>query len=128
MNITNLEQEIEKVINSDYDHETPDIPRGKAFNKVYRQTIKKLIKPYGLELLSKKSSAYCESSGFITDNKGNFVWFNSGDYRFDKSSWKNRILIRTAQNAQDYRGGGNHYTSIESFGKDVFQMINKGGK
>jgi hypothetical protein len=49
--ITQLENEIQKVIDADYDHEQPDIPRGKEFNKAYRKVIKKLIAPYGLELL-----------------------------------------------------------------------------
>ena len=127
--ITQLENEVQKVIDKDYDHEQPDIPRGKEFNKVYRKVIKKLITPYGLELLKQKSSAYCECSGFITDNKGHFIYFNSGDYRSGygrtNKEWKNNILIRTAKNAQDHTGGYNYFTSLASFGTDVFKIISK---
>ena len=35
------------------------------------------------------------------------------DVRYFANEWYNRIIIRTAKDEQDYRGGFNHYTTLE---------------
>lgn len=112
---------IEKVLNADYDHEQPDIPRSKAFHRECSKFIKKAIAPYGLELIRSKSATYCASSGFITDGKGKFVYYSIGDYRWE--DWKHGVLIRTAKNEKDYTGGMNHYCELKDIGETVYNLF-----
>lgn len=114
-------EKIKAIMNQDYDHEQPDIPRSKDFNKAFRAEVRKQIKPFGFELLPQKSSLYCGASGFVKSSDGKFVYFNSGDYRWDNPF--ERILIRTAKDEKDYTGGGNHYCDLKDFGTAVKDLM-----
>jgi hypothetical protein len=118
-------ESIKKVLNQDYDHETPDKPRSIDFSKAYKATVSRLIKPYGLFLIRNKSTLYCGCSAFITDNMGHFVYFNSGDYRYDGNSIYDRILIRSAKSETDYTGGGNQYIELKDIGETAFRIIER---
>jgi len=118
---------IKKVLAQDYDHETPDIPRSKDFNRAYKSYVRKQIKPYGLELVKGKGSSYCECSGFVTDNNGHYVYFNSGDYRYPHSlnDIYHSVLIRTAESEKDYRGGSNHFVELKNIGEEMNRLIKR---
>jgi len=116
---------IKRALASDYEHETPDVLRSKAFDRAYKSFIKAQIKPYGYELIKEKSSGYCESSGFITDNKGHYVYFNSGDYRYPGmcNDIYHSVLVRTAENEKDYRGGSNNFIELKDIAKEVDRLM-----
>lgn len=100
--------------------EVPDKARGKAFNKAFRSYVRKQIKPYGFTLLPSKGSAYCESSGFVADDRGNYVYFSSEDYRFGDV---NQVLIRTAKSPTDYTGGANHFCQLYELGREINMLM-----
>ena len=109
--------EIENLRYKNYDHEQPEVPRSKEFGKLYKQLIARIIKPYGWKIV-KCNSMYCECSMFIqSGNK--YVYLNSGDYRYTlrwgmSDSWKDDILVRTAKDTNDYHGGSNNTTDLDS--------------
>lgn len=112
------------IVNSDYDHEIPDVPRGKAFTKTYSSMIKKICAENGWTCIPHEG--YCEATGFITDGN-HYVYYNSGDCRWSVSrfqyEWKDHILIRTAQNNHDYHGGSNHYTNLTDFANKARELL-----
>ena len=111
---------IVEILEKDYDHEQPDIPRSKEFNRAYRNEVRRLIKPYGYELVSEKGSTYCGSSGTITDGKGNEIYFNSGDYRYDGDRIFERVLVRL-------NNKGNYYCPLRDIGKACNELFEIGG-
>lgn len=118
-------ESIKKVLAKEYFHETPDVPRSKDFDRAYKSFIRGKIKPYGLEIVRDRGCGYCESSGFVTDNKGHYVYFNSGDYRFDGmcNDIYHNVLIRTAENEKDYHGGTNHFVELKDIGAEINKLI-----
>jgi len=114
-----------KIINGDYNHERPDIPRTEAFSNEFKRIISNKVK--GKYTVVNHHKGYCECSGFLTDGKGHYVYYHSGDYRYTYK-WYENILIRTAKDTTDYKGGSNNYTNFDDFVKDVdrlFRFLNR---
>lgn len=64
-------------------------------------------------------------SGFFSKN-GKYVYFSREIERYGKcvDLEKNYdILIRTAKNSDDYRGGSNDYTGFKNIGRDVLRLL-----
>lgn len=55
---------------------------------------------------------YCFSA-FIKSAQNKCVYISISDVRYFSNEWYNSILIRAAKDEQDYRGGFNHYTTLE---------------
>ena len=111
------------VLDKDYDHETPDVPRSKDFIREYGKVIKKLVEPYGLEVSKLGKGAYCECWGYLKDKNDKFVYFNSGDFRYNGRNIFDHILIRTAKSETDYTGGMNHYCKLEDIGSEAKHLM-----
>ena len=106
-----------KAINTDFPCETYKM-NSNAFNRAYRAEVRKQCKKYGLVLLPKSTSSYCECSGFITDGNGHYAYFNSGDFRYFMD-WKNRVLWRGCKDETDYHGYANHICCLEDLVKNI---------
>lgn len=112
---------INRILEKDYDHETPDVIRSKKFNIAFTELIDKMF-PNCTVITS--LGGYCMASGFIKKHD-KYVYYSTEDYRFPSdSSWKNNILYRTAENDRDYRGGSNHYADIEYLQECVEKLLN----
>lgn len=83
----------------------------KSFQRKYINYLRTLCKESGWELLNPCKGHY-EFSVFIRNQAGNHLYISISDVRFWNNEWYNRILIRTAKNEKDYRGGSNHYASL----------------
>lgn len=110
-------ESIMKAIHTDFPCETYKM-NSNAFKRAYRAEVRKQCKKYGLVLLSTSPSSYCECSGFITDGKGNYAYFNSGDFRYSMD-WKNRVLWRGCKDETDYHGYTNHICYLEDLVKNI---------
>lgn len=113
---------IEAILIKDYDHEIPDKPRSIEFSKAYRKIVANQVKKFGYKLLPSKGREWCECSGYVTDDKGHFVYFNSGDFRFG-NRWLTDVLVRSVVNEKDYRGGRNTYCTLEDIGEIIAHII-----
>ncbi len=71
-------------------------------------------------------SSGCYTVEFIkggTENK--YVYISISDVRYFSNDWYNHILIRTAKNEVDYKGGFNHYTTLDRLEGDVCKLLNE---
>ena len=53
----------------------------------------------------------CQNNHWQLENK--CVYVSISDVRYFSDEWYNHILIRTAKDEQDYRGGFNNYTTLD---------------
>jgi hypothetical protein len=93
----------------------------KIFVRKFRSYIKKNI-PVNSKLILKGNHYYI--SGFIEKNN-RFVYFSISDVRYFPDSWKNDILIRTAESTQDFTGGINNSCNLENFKIKVENLLNQ---
>ena len=103
--------ELEKYLNYEFSSGAYTGEDYKSFQRKYINYLRTLCKESGWELIVSGKSHYWFSV-FIRNQAGNHLYISISDVRFWKNEWYNRILIRTAKNEKDYRGGSNHYTSL----------------
>ena len=53
------------------------------------------------------------------------MYISISDVRYFNNDWYNHILVRTAKNETDYRGGFNHYTTLERLEGKVCELLNE---
>jgi len=92
----------------------------KEFHRVFRNELKKVLKPYIKELDYSKTNHF-DISEFIKLNDDRIFYFSISDLRWSKDS----LLIRTAENFKDYSGGSNDYVKIDENFKE--SLLNKLG-
>lgn len=112
INPRNQYRSIYKALDGGYGDNIPE-----KFVKTYRSYIKNHLKRTNLTLLPKDSHPYCECTGFITDGNGYFVYFSSGDYRWNLhgkrgDDWNNNVLIRGCKDEKDFHGFDNYYCKL----------------
>lgn len=83
------------------------------------KTLLKSILPADAELFG-FSKCFYYTSGFVKLNN-KFVYISISDVRFN-SNWYNNILIRTATDENDYRGGRNQYTDIYNLKDNIIRL------
>lgn len=123
MNQKELSKQVAKIndiLDRDYDHETPDVLRSKAYKKAFEKLMQKMFPDC---TIIANSGAYCEASGFIKkDDK--YIYYSTDDYRWPSgSSWKNGILYRAAKDEKDYSGGSNCFADIEFLEESVRKLF-----
>ena len=58
----------------------------------------------------KKNKGYFFLSMFLQNEvTGEYRYLSTGDVRYFKDEWYNKLLARTANSAEDYTGGANHF-------------------
>ena len=65
---------------------------------------------------------YCFSA-FIKSAENKCVYISISDVRYFTNEWFSHILIRTAKDEQDYRGGFNHYTTLENLDSKAAELL-----
>ncbi len=86
----------------------------KAFYRAFRNYLKRIVP--GAELIGFKANHY-DTSGFIkVDNRYLYISHAIeryyGKVNFDDTGAHFGVLYRSAENEKDYRGGANHFCSI----------------
>jgi len=112
---------IEKWI--DYPFESSSGPTNEwvAFCKDFKKYIKNNL-PQNAELVSwRKGHFYV--SGFVKKNN-KYVYFSCSDVRFFQNEWYNNLLLRTAKDANDFKGGTNEYTNLKKFKENIEKYLN----
>jgi hypothetical protein len=93
-------------------------PEFLQFAKEFKQIIISLL-PSGARLI-KYEVGHFYVYGFIQRGNG-YVYFSIPDVRFNL--WADNILVRTAQNEEDYHGGTNRYCKLEDFRSTVDELL-----
>ena len=52
------------------------------------------------------------------------MYISISDVRYFTNEWYSHILIRTAKSDTDYRGGFNHYTTLENLPYKAARLLN----
>lgn len=103
---------------SEIDHERPETVASKAAHRKFNALLKTLFPDC---IIHGSHSGYCECSGFV--QKGNhYVYISVGDFRY-WDTWDQNILVRTAVNEKDFRGGSNNFVSIEKLQEKVYSLL-----
>lgn len=110
----------------DYDFEPVECKTGKdfaSFSRSFKREIKLQMDEIGCEIVG-YIKGYFYISGFIYNTTNDkYMYFSIPDVRYDKDKWYSNILIRTAENAKDFRGGYNQYTTLNNFANKAVQIL-----
>ena len=94
----------------------------KSFQTKYINFLKTICKNNHWQLVNIGKSHYCFSA-FIKSTKNKYVYISISDVRHFSDEWYKHILIRTAKDETDYRGGFNHYTILENLENAVADLL-----
>ena len=85
----------------------------RTFQTKYINYLKAMCRENHWQLVNVGKNHYCFSA-FIKSAENKCVYLSISDVRYFTNEWYGHILIRTAKDEQDYRGGFNHYTTLEA--------------
>lgn len=94
----------------------------KSFQTKYINYLKAMCKENHWELVNVSKNHYCFSA-FIKSSENKCVYLSISDVRYFSNELYNHILVRTAKNEVDYRGGFNNYTTLEKLDNTVAKLL-----
>ena len=109
----------------------------KSFQTKYINYLKAICRENHWQLVNVGRNHYCFSafilvnvgrnhycfSAFIKSAENKCVYISISDVRYFTNEWFSHILIRTAKDEQDYRGGFNHYTTLENLDSKAAELL-----
>ena len=95
----------------------------KSFQTKYINYLKSVCKNNHWRLVNVGKNHYCFSA-FIKSAENKCVYISISDVRYFSNEWYNHILIRTAENETDYRGGFNNYTTLSDLEGTAAELLN----
>lgn len=97
-------------------------PEFMAFARMFRSHIQKQAKDNGLEVTNFSTGHFYCSGFFRNETTGKFAYFSISDVRHFPDSWIDDVLLRTAEDDQDYTGGRNLFVHINSIGQKALEI------
>ena len=94
----------------------------KSFQTKYINFLRSICKQNHWQLVNVGRNHYCFSV-FIKSAENKCVYVSISDVRFFTNEWYSNILIRTAKNEQDYRGGFNHRTTLKELEMKAMELL-----
>ena len=94
----------------------------KSFQTKYINFLKTMCRNNHWQLVNVGRNHYCFSA-FIKSAENKCVYVSISDVRYFSHEWYNHILIRTAKDEQDYRGGFNNYTTLDGLEGVVADLL-----
>lgn len=94
----------------------------KSFQTKYINFLRSMCKQNHWQLVNVGRNHYCFSA-FIKSAENKCVYISISDVRFFTNEWYSNILIRTAKNEQDYRGGFNHRTTLKELEMKAMELL-----
>lgn len=94
----------------------------KSFQTKYINYLRSICKQNHWQLVNVGRNHYCFSA-FIKSAENKCVYISISDVRFFTNEWYSNILIRTAKNEQDYRGGFNHRTTLKELEMKAMELL-----
>lgn len=94
----------------------------KSFQTKYINFLRSICKQNHWQLVNVGRNHYCFSA-FIKSAENKCVYVSISDVRFFINEWYSNILIRTAKNEQDYRGGFNHRTTLKELEMKAMELL-----
>ena len=94
----------------------------KSFQTKYINYLKTICRENHWQLVNVGRNHY-SFSAFIKSAENKCVYISIPDVRYFTNEWFSRILIRTAKDEQDYRGGFNNYTTLEKLSVKAAELL-----
>ena len=109
-----------RLYQQEFDSSSGLTPQFDAFRKCFKKEITALLKSLGVTDI-KINYGHFEVNGFFTINNQAW-WFNTGDVRFKVMR---NMLIRKADNYNDFRGGINQFVDYDgNFEDNLARILN----
>ena len=97
----------------------------KTFQTKYINYLRTLCKQNNWQLINVGKNHYCFTA-FIKNSQEKYVYLSVSDVRFFSNEWYNHVLIRTAANEKDYRGGWNNYITLSELNTEIASLLSQG--
>lgn len=116
-------KDLEKYINYEFSSGCYTGDDYKSFQTKYINYLRSICKNNHWQLVNVGKNHYCFSA-FIKSAENKCVYISISDVRYFSNEWYDRILIRTAENETDYRGGFNNYTTLSDLEGSAAELLN----
>ena len=94
-----------------------------SFQTKYINYLKTICKSNNWKLIKVNKNHYCFSAFIKGGTENKYVYISISDVRYFNNDWYNHILIRTAKNEVDYKGGFNHYTTLKKLEGKICELL-----
>ena len=95
----------------------------KTFQTKYINYLRKICKENNWSLIKINKNHYCFSAFIKGGTENKYVYISISDVRYFNNDWYNHILVRTAKNEVDYKGGFNHYTTLDKLECKICELL-----
>ena len=95
----------------------------KTFQTKYINFLKSICKDNNWSLIKVNKNHYCFSAFIKGGTENKCVYISISDVRYFNNDWYNHILVRTAKNEVDYKGGFNHYTTLDKLEYKICELL-----
>ena len=116
-------KDLEKYINYEFSSGCYTGDDYKSFQTKYINYLRAVCKNNHWRLVNVGKNHYCFSA-FIKSAENKCVYISISDVRYFSNEWYDHILIRTAENETDYRGGFNNYTTLSDLEGTAAELLN----
>lgn len=116
-------KDLEKYVNYEFSSGCYTSEDYKSFQTKYINYLRSICKNNHWRLVNVGKNHYCFSA-FIKSAENKCVYISISDVRYFSNEWYDHILIRTAENETDYRGGFNNYTTLSDLEGTAAELLN----
>lgn len=116
-------KDLEKYVNYEFSSGCYTGDDYKSFQTKYINYLRSICKNNHWRLVNVGNNHYCFSA-FIKSAENKCVYISISDVRYFSNEWYDHILIRTAENETDYRGGFNNYTTLSDLEGTAAELLN----
>ena len=116
-------KDLEKYVNYEFSSGCYTGDDYKSFQTKYINYLRSVCKNNHWRLVNVGKNHYCFSA-FIKSAENKCVYISISDVRYFSNEWYDHILIRTAENETDYRGGFNNYTTLSDLEGTAAELLN----
>ena len=116
-------KDLEKYVNYEFSSGCYTGDDYKSFQTKYINYLRAVCKNNHWRLVNVGKNHYCFSA-FIKSAENKCVYISISDVRYFSNEWYDHILIRTAENETDYRGGFNNYTTLSDLEGTAAYLLN----
>jgi len=115
-------KDLEKYVNYEFSSGCYTGDDYKSFQTKYINYLRAVCRNNHWRLVNVGKNHYCFSA-FIKSAENKCVYISISDVRYFSNEWYDHILIRTAENETDYRGGFNNYTTLDGLEGMVADLL-----
>ena len=115
-------EELKKYLNHEFSSGSYTGEDYKTFQTKYINYLKTICRDNHWRLVNVNKNHYCFSA-FIKSAESKCIYISVSDVRYFTNEWYDHVLIRTAKNEQDYRGGFNRFTTLEQLPAKAAKLL-----